>query len=215
MGVHRKLGQELGDAEVEDDDAAVAREEEVVRLEIAVDDALGVGGGEGVEELAGDGDGVGRLEPAESGQQGRERLAGEELHDDRRPAVGEAGQVEDAHDALVADPVDHAGLGEEALDQVGAVGAVAREHLDGDAAADGRVDAQVDAAHAAGAEERGDPVGADHLAEQRVAVVGGEEARAVALAEAVAAGVGLAALGADGHVPGPRAPGAISSPRPC
>ena len=42
---------ELGEAEVEDLDAAVARDEEVLGLQVAVDDALLVRGGQAVRDL--------------------------------------------------------------------------------------------------------------------------------------------------------------------
>jgi hypothetical protein len=45
-------GRRAGEAEVEDADAAVVADEHVVGLEVAVDDADGVGGGEALAGLA-------------------------------------------------------------------------------------------------------------------------------------------------------------------
>ena len=55
LGVHAH-GGELGEAEVEDLDAPVRGEEEVLGLEVAVDDALAVCGGEALGGLDGPGE---------------------------------------------------------------------------------------------------------------------------------------------------------------
>ena len=98
----------------------------------------------------------------------RERRAVEILHDDVRPAVGQHREIEHVDDALVADQVDRLRLGEEPLDEIAAIAALARQHLDRDAAADRRMHALVDAAHAADAEQPRDAIRADRRAEQHV-----------------------------------------------
>ena len=78
--------RQLGEAEVEDLDAAVAGDEEVLGLQVPVDDALLVRGGEAVGDLERvvDGLAVGKLASGEDGAQG---LALEQLLDDVGRAV--------------------------------------------------------------------------------------------------------------------------------
>ena len=59
-----RRGTQLGDAEVEDLHAPVAREEDVLRLQIAMDDALLVRGGEALRDLQRDVDGLARRKRA-------------------------------------------------------------------------------------------------------------------------------------------------------
>ena len=49
-----RLGLQAGQAEIEDLHAAVGGQEDVLRLDVAVDDALGVGGGQPVGDRRGD-----------------------------------------------------------------------------------------------------------------------------------------------------------------
>ena len=120
-----------------------------------------------------------RIEPRDAAERQRRRAV--RVLDDRasgapsrysitmygRPS-GSVDEIEHVDDALVTDQVDRARLGEEPLDRVAALAALARQHLDRDAAADRRVHALVDAAHAADAEQARDPVRADRRAEQHV-----------------------------------------------
>ena len=78
--------RELGQAEVEDLHAAVARDEDVLGLQVPVDDALGVGGGESRGDLEPVTDGAARRE-CSARETRAQRLAFEQLLDDVRRAV--------------------------------------------------------------------------------------------------------------------------------
>ena len=136
-----------------------------------MDDALGVRGAERVEHLG--------REPREATErQRRARDACSTIAASGAPSrysmmmygrpSGSWRQIEHVDDALVADQVDRLRLGEEPLDEIAAIAALARQHLDRDAAADRRVHALVDAAHAADAEQARDAIRADRRAEQQV-----------------------------------------------
>ena len=122
-------------------------EEDVLRLEVAVDDAPGVRGLERLADL--DEDGQGALGRHGARRRGGERLALQVLHDQVVPPRRHHAHVEDVDDVLVADEVDRARLGVEALHQRGVGREVLVEHLHRDLAADERLLAQVDRAHAA------------------------------------------------------------------
>ena len=95
---------ELGDPEVEQLDPLAARhlrighQEDVVGLEIAMDDALGVRGGQRAGDLPRDRE---RRRPAKPAARRppRQRLALEVLHDDVRRALGRPAEVVDLDDA--------------------------------------------------------------------------------------------------------------------
>ena len=83
---------------------AVAREEEVLRLDVAVDDALGVRGGEHVEELVGEASDLDASSRCPLALPARlERLALEQLHDEEDGAVLGDVVVEDATAPRVLD----------------------------------------------------------------------------------------------------------------
>ena len=75
--------RQLRQPEVEDLDAAVLRHEHVLRLQVAVDDALLVRRGQAVGDLHGEVDGLAGREPA-AGQSAAQRLAFEQLPGRRR-----------------------------------------------------------------------------------------------------------------------------------
>jgi len=188
-----ELGRELGDPEVEDLGVAFEGDEDVVGLEVAMHDADRVRRGERREHLAHDLDQAAERHRARLRDRG-ERLALDVLHHDERPAVGQLRHVDDADDALVADQIDRAPLGEEPLEQLGVPRALIRQDLDRHAAADRRLHREVDAAHAALAEQARQPVTADLGAEQRIVGVD----QPVAVVRAVAGGgVALPALVTD------------------
>ena len=92
-------GIRLGDrdAEIGDADAPLAVDQHVGRLEIAVQDALGVGGREAGAQLPGDVDHFVRGQPADAAQQRGEILAAHQLHRKKDQAVGLA-DIEHAAD---------------------------------------------------------------------------------------------------------------------
>ena len=143
-GLHLgEIGEELGDAEVEHLHEvrvpAAAREEDVLRLEIAVDHAARVGRAEPLADLGEDGDGHLRGDDARGVRELRQRLALQVLHDEVVDRRGLHGHVEDADDVLVPDDVHRARLGEEARHEIGMHGEVRMEDLHRHLAADEHV----------------------------------------------------------------------------
>ena len=89
----------LGQTEVEDLYAAVSRQKDVLRLEIAVDNAASVGGTERVGDLRRDLDGPAPVERSEL-ESLAQRLAFQQFgHDIERPAL--AAEVVDGEDVRV------------------------------------------------------------------------------------------------------------------
>ena len=116
-----------GEAEVEDLGSAVFGEHDVFGLEVAVDDAGGVGGGEAIGDLGGDLD-----QPADGNglafQQRTERFAFEEFTDDVL-LPGFDAEVVDGDDVRVVEGGDGAGLALEAAAEVGGCTARLRARL--------------------------------------------------------------------------------------
>jgi len=111
------VDQQLGDAEVHHLDLADAGDGDVVRLEVAVDDVVGVGGADRGEELLGYVERLVDSHPALVLEDRAERLALDELHHDeeRLPVLVE---VVDAHDARVVQRGDGRGLALEAAPEL-------------------------------------------------------------------------------------------------
>ena len=155
--------------EVDEDGAAIRREDDVRRLDVAVDDEPGVGVGQGVGHGGRD---PGRLRPGRAVvlQPSAEVGAFEEIRDDVNLPPVQA-DVVDRHDAGVAQLREPAGLLEESL-RLGLrhLGAAA-EDLDGHGPVELRVVAEVNRAEAAGSQ------GVPHL----VAAEGGGRGRGVPL----------------------------------
>ena len=157
----RRLGRLVGEAEVHEP-AAVRGEEEVRGLHVAVDDAGIVQRGEPLEEVEGEVERLaGRQGPAVQAR--RERLAGQELHDDERLAVVLSDLVDRAQ-VRVAHPRRRARLAQEAPPR-----RVVRalQHLQRDLAPQLLVLGEVHPAHAALADEADDAVAPDPAAEWR------------------------------------------------
>jgi hypothetical protein len=148
-------GGGAGDAEVEDagaEDAGLAGDEDVVGFEVAVDEAGAVGGGEALAGLAVDGDDGGPVAGVVAGP-GGEGGSGDVLHREEDAALPD-GDVVDGDDVGVGEAGDRAGLAEQAgAGLVGAAAAQRAQELDGDAAVELGVVAEVDLAHAADAEQ--------------------------------------------------------------
>ncbi|EYF02008.1 Hypothetical protein CAP_7626 [Chondromyces apiculatus DSM 436] len=163
-------GEELRDAEVEDLDArgavVAAGEEEVRRLEVAVDDAEGMGFGHGVaslQDVVGD---VGGGDGAALAGEAAQIAAFEVLHDDVRDAGFEAADVVHLGDVLALELHDGAGFAEEALDSDGVLALGVVHQLEGAHFVEVEVGGGDDGAHAADAKHVVDAVLArDHGAD--------------------------------------------------
>ena len=149
---HRPLvgPHQLGEAEVEDLDAAVPGQEEILGLQIPVDDALLVRRRETMRHLARDVDGLADRQRA-CLQAVAQRLALEQLRDDVRSPVLVA-DVVDGEDVRVVERRGGLRLLREASQAVGIGRNAGGKDLDGHVAAEGRVAGAVDFAHSAGAE---------------------------------------------------------------
>ena len=145
--------------EVDEDGAAIRRDDDVRRLDVAVDDEPGVGVGQGVGHGGGD---PGRLRPgrAVALQPSAEVGAFEEIRDDvNLPPVH--ADVMDRHDAGMAQLREPAGFLEKSLHAgLRHVGAAA-EDLDGDGPVELRVLAEVNRAEAPGSQGVPHPIAAE------------------------------------------------------
>jgi hypothetical protein len=145
-----------GEAEVDDADAAVVVDEHVVGLEVAVDEAVLVGGGEALAGLAEHGEDL-APGPGFEVQPDRERDALDELHGDEDVVLVGA-DVVDRDDVGVREAGHRLGLAQEASagDVLALAAEVRVEQLDGDLAVELGVPRGVDDAHAAGADQAQD-----------------------------------------------------------
>ena len=174
LGSHALDIEHLGDAEVDElhhvrEAVGLVRldvggEEDVVRLQIAMNDVRGVGLRERARGLANHLGGlVGRERPATDERLG-ERLALQVLHHDvGEPGIGDA-VVVDLHGVLRVDARGGARLDLEATARIGALRELRSDELDGDAGAETLVVPEPDRAHAARSDDVADLVlSPDHL----------------------------------------------------
>ena len=134
------------------------------RLEVAMDDVFGVGGGERQRDLACTADGHihGEL-TALSPQPFVQRIPVEVFHNDIGAAIFELSELVNIDETAVLDDVDGARFVQKALYDDGVRGKLRIENFDGDAALDLLVDRFVDTSHPALADEAGDLIGTDLL----------------------------------------------------
>ena len=152
---------QLDQAEVEDLHQSVAREEDVLRLEVAVDDAALVRRGEAAGELPGVVDGLARRQRAVLAKARAQRLALEELRDDVA-LIALAAEVVDGQDVRMIEHPRGARLLLETPQGVGIVREAARQHLHRDVAAEARVVRAIDLAHPPGPDCIDDAIGTEH-----------------------------------------------------
>ena len=154
---------DLRDAEVEHlgDLVVVVRradEEDVLRLQVAVDDARVVRALQGAADVPDDPRRLLQRERAEALDALVERLADEELHDHVGPPVVGHAVIEDLDRVLALDRRRGAGLGHEARARLLALDVLRIDELDRDASAQAAVAALPDRPHAAPADEAQDLV---------------------------------------------------------
>jgi hypothetical protein len=148
-GARYPLGLEgAGDAEIHDLDAPLPVDHDVLRLEVAVDDAEAVGFGQSLADLIGDINGLPRAEPPHHPDHALQVLAADVLHGDVMRALVFAEVVHPA-DVLVRDLPGRPELVAEPLDRLAVGGDLGVEELQGDLFVDLFVEDLVDPAHPA------------------------------------------------------------------
>ena len=145
-------GERTGDPEVGDLHLAAAVQEDVLRLDVAVDEALLVREVEAVGDRDRELDRSGRGQRALAGGELLQVLAGDVLEDDERPALVLAA-VDHGDDVRMGKPCDELRLPPEAGDDVGVGSEPFVQDLDGDGWLKDPVVRAEHARHAAGADE--------------------------------------------------------------
>ncbi len=153
--------------EVEDLRLPFRREDDVLGLQVAVDDALTVRRRDRRQQLIGDAQLVGLAVERALAARLPQRLAGHQLEDDD-VAVARLEVVVDEADVGVMELREDLRLAEQARARHGLEAFVLAQHLDGDAAAELLVPRLVDEAHAAAAQRRHDAQGSDLLSYELV-----------------------------------------------
>jgi hypothetical protein len=115
--VRRAVVEKSGESEIEDFDSPLLREKEVLRLEISVDDSLGVSGDEDVQNLVEQAQHFARGDFAESARSIGDDLAFEQFHREIR-GVGVGAALVDRYHPGMADPRHHFGFEEKTLTNV-------------------------------------------------------------------------------------------------
>ena len=157
--------EELGQAEVHQLGAALAGDEQVGQLDVAVGDAVGVGVGQAGGGVLQDAQRLRRRQPLADLQDLAQVAALDELHDDgvlvRRLVVAHRQHLDDVG---VLERLADAGLADEQVDALLVLAPAAAQHLDGDDAAAPRVLGPEDAAEAARGHLVQHPVAAQEIA---------------------------------------------------
>ena len=156
------LGEGAGEAEVGDAQAALVVEEEVGRLDVAVDEAPAVGVLERTGGLEADLPGLGRVEAVAGVEQAPQRTAAEQLGDE----VGHVAlaPVVHRHDVRVVEAGGVVRLGPEPLEELRVVGQRVVQDLDRDATTEHHVVGEVHGGGRPGADGGEQPVTAtEHL----------------------------------------------------
>ena len=155
-------GRHLGDAEVQDLDevffAAAGDQVDVVGLQVAMNDARSMSGRQALGELAGETDQALHRDRRAAPDNARERVSFEELHHEVGAAVGQETEVADVDDVLVADSRGGPRFVQETLGHFFVASQVCPQHFHRDLLADDRVNAAVDDAHPAFADDALDAV---------------------------------------------------------
>ena len=144
------LVETLRDAEVHELHVAAARQHQVVGLDVAMDDAVGVRDGQGAARVPDDLDGF-RLAEMAAFEVRAERMPVHELHREVVDGV-DAPEVVDLDDVRMVQPSGGAGLLEEALHVPRVLGQLQGERLERDEPVQREIARAVDLPHASGAE---------------------------------------------------------------
>ncbi len=151
------LSRDLGQPEVGHPGDAFLGDEDVGRLDVPVDDAVGVGGGQAVGDLRGEREGLGGGERAAL-DLGPEALAVAKGHGDEHAPVLALPDLVDGADVGIVEDRGRLGLVDEALAGLVVVGQLEGQELEGHGAPQLDVVGLVDDAHAAAADLAEDTV---------------------------------------------------------
>ncbi len=146
-----------GQAEVADLRLRLGREQNVRRLDVAVNDPVFVGVGQAVANAFDDGDGLDRIDRAVVGGI-EERLAVHQLHHDVRHAVGIA-KIIDANQVRMIEAGHRLGLAFEGLVELRVLAELARQDLDRDIAVEAPLASPVHGSHPALGDESMELIG--------------------------------------------------------
>src|SRR5262249_41901755 len=146
-------------------DVRIRNEDDVIRLEIAVDDALLVRGRERTRDAACDLRGLVRRQSAARRDAIRERFAFEELHDKEGAAIYGMPEVEDFDDAGMLDRTRGFRFIDKPLHELGAGHQIAAQQLYRGAATEHVVGRAIHGTHAAAAELAVESVAAEQRAD--------------------------------------------------
>ncbi len=151
VGGQALLVERAGDPEVGDLGRALAVDQDVLGLDVAVDDVARVGAAERAGDLDRVRERLVHRQPAHAADALLERLALDVLEDDVGPALVLPG-VDHADDVRVRELRDRAGLAAEALELVGVRRDLAVHELDRDLALERLVERAIDRRHPTGAD---------------------------------------------------------------
>ena len=158
--------EELGQAEIQELGVAVPGDHDVVRLDIAVEDARLVGFGQAFGDLESD---VHRTEQIELavGDEPRNGPAVDVFHgDERRPAI--LVDVVDLGDGRMGEGCGGPGFGQKTRPPVGVGHELGSQNLDGHGPTQPRIPGEIDDAHSASADQALDPIVLQRPADQGI-----------------------------------------------
>jgi hypothetical protein len=154
--LHVGVVGETRDTEVEQLQPPLVGDEDVLRLDVAMDDAFAVRGRQYREHLIGDAERLVQRQLADASDDLLDRLALEELHDQVRARVLRVALPEHRDRALVIDRVGDMGLAQEALGYALSPRKLRVQNLERGGLIGQPVDALVDGRHAAHSQESHD-----------------------------------------------------------
>ena len=153
------VAEEPGDAEIGELDAAVGRQQQIARLDVAVDDAAIVGVAQRPAGIDADLGHLAPIEPPSPPQFLLQAAADDQFHGVEQLAVLFA-EAEQPHDVGVVELAEGLDFGLEADAEVLLLGKAAGQQFDGRRFAGLAMDPMIDGPHAAPAKRADDPIGA-------------------------------------------------------